>query len=217
MRVVIAEDDALLREGLGLILGNQGYEVAAAVGDAEAFLEAVEECDPDIAVVDVRMPPTHTDEGVRAAVRARRDRPDLAVVVLSAYVEQSFATDLLAEGSRKVGYLLKERVGRVEAFTEALRRVAEGGTAIDPEVVSQLFARRRASDALADLSERERDVLAAMAEGFGNSAIAKRLFVTENTVHKHIRSIFRKLGLSPDDDSDRRVAAVLKYLDGSRP
>ncbi|MGY0231900.1 response regulator [Longispora urticae] len=216
MRIVIAEDDALLREGLSLLLAGEGFEVVAAVGEPAAFLAAVREHHPDIAVVDVRMPPTHTDEGIRAAVEARRVQPGLAVLVLSAYVEQSFATDLLAEGAGKVGYLLKERVGRVETFLSALRRVAEGGTAIDPEVIAQLFAARRAGDPLETLSAREREVLGAMAEGLGNGAIAERLFVTDNAVHKHIRNIFSKLGLTPEDGTDRRVAAVLRYLDGTR-
>ncbi|MFD0559742.1 LuxR family two component transcriptional regulator [Stackebrandtia endophytica] len=216
MRVVIAEDDALLREGLTLVLGSEGITVVAATPDADQFMAAVAEHRPDVAVLDVRMPPTHTDEGIRAAVAARRAQPGLAVLVLSAYVEQSFATDLLADGSDGVGYLLKERVGRVSEFITALRRVADGGTAIDPEVVTQLFSRRRAVDRLSALSPRERDVLAAMAEGLGNAAIGARLFITDNAVHKHIRSIFAKLGLSPDDESDRRVAAVLRYLDGTR-
>lgn len=197
MRIVIAEDDALLREGLVLVLRGEGFEVAAAVGDPTAFAAAVTEHRPDIAVLDVRMPPSHTDEGIRAAVAARREHPDLAVLVLSAYVEQSFATDLLADGAKSVGYLLKERVGRVDTFVSALRRVAEGGTAIDPEVVAQLFARQRADDPLSRLSPREREVLAVMAEGLGNAAIAKRLFITDNAVHKHIRSIFAKLELAP--------------------
>ncbi|WP_025272476.1 response regulator transcription factor [Haloglycomyces albus] len=207
MRVIIAEDDALLREGLSLILQTQGHEVLTAVSNADAFLEAVADSIPDAAIVDVRMPPTHTDEGVRAAVEARRRIPGLAVLVLSAYVEQSFATDLLAEGSRGIGYLLKERVGRVEAFTEALDRVAGGGTAIDPEVVAQLFAR----SPVADLTAREGEVLRLMAEGLGNPAIAGRLYISDNTVHKHIRAIFRKLDLGPT--ADRRVAAVLRYLE----
>lgn len=215
MRVVIAEDDALLREGLSLVLQGAGFEVNAAVGDPEEFAAAIAEQRPDVAVVDVRMPPTHTDEGIRAAVAARRAHPELAVVVLSAYVEQSFATELLSEGADRIGYLLKERVGRVDGFVEALRRVASGGTAIDPEVVSQLFARQQASHP-DQLSARERDVLALMAEGWGNVAIAERLFITENAVHKHIRAIFMKLRLPQDSRTDRRVAAVLRYLDENR-
>ncbi|GGB36268.1 DNA-binding response regulator [Flexivirga endophytica] len=215
MRVVIAEDDALLREGLVLLLQGEGLDVVAAVGGPEELLLAVEEHRPDIAVVDVRMPPTHTDEGIRAAVAARRAHPELAVLVLSAYVEQSFATELLADGAGRVGYLLKERVGRVATFLEALQRVAAGGTAIDPEVVAQLFSRQRANDRIALLSPREREVLSVMAEGLGNAAIAKRLFITDNAVHKHIRNVFAKLALEPGDDSDRRVAAVLRFLEAA--
>ncbi|MDA0632186.1 response regulator transcription factor [Nonomuraea sp. MCN248] len=211
MRVVIAEDDALLREGLALLLSGEGFEVAAAVPDPDAFMKAVAEHQPDVAVVDVRMPPTHTDEGIRAAVEARRLHPKLAVLVLSAYVEQAFATELLAGGANGIGYLLKERVGRVGEFMSALERVAAGGTAIDPEVVGQLFTRR--DGPLDRLTSRELEVLAAMAEGLGNAAIAERLVVTEGAVHKHIRSIFAKLDLSPADRVDRRVAAVLHYLD----
>ncbi|WP_432082488.1 response regulator transcription factor [Streptomyces sp. WAC 04229] len=217
MRVVIAEDDPLLREGLALLLRAEGLDVVATAGTGEAVLLAIDEHRPDVAVLDVRMPPTHTDEGVRAAVEARRRRPDLAVLVLSAYVEQSFATDLLTGGVGGLGYLLKERVGRVEEFMAALRRVAGGGTAIDPEVVAQLFTRSRQDTRLERLSPREREVLGLMAEGLGNSAIAGRLVVTDGAVHKHIRSIFAKLDLSPADQVDRRVAAVLHYLENARP
>ncbi|MDI6411890.1 response regulator transcription factor [Streptomyces albus] len=216
MRVVIAEDDPLLREGLALLLRAESFDVVATAGTPEEFLAAVETHGPDVAIVDVRMPPTHTDEGITAAVRARRSRPGLAVLVLSAYVEQAFATELLAEGSARLGYLLKERVGRVQEFLTALHRVADGGTAIDPEVVTQLFARTRPDAHLDRLSPRERDVLALMAEGLGNAAIAERLRITEGAVHKHIRSIFAKLGLAPTDRTDRRVAAVLRYLDDAR-
>ena len=214
MRIVIAEDDALLREGLALLLRAESLDVVATTGTPEEFLAAVDEHKPDVAIVDVRMPPTHTDEGVVAAVEARRRLPELAVLVLSAYVEQSFATELLAGGAGRLGYLLKERVGRVEEFLEALRRVADGGTAIDPEVVAQLFARTRPDARLERLSPREKEVLALMAEGLGNQAISERLFVTEGAVHKHIRAIFAKLDLAPADGTDRRVAAVLHYLDG---
>ncbi|MBA4609884.1 response regulator transcription factor [Aeromicrobium sp. Marseille-Q0843] len=215
MRIVIAEDDTLLREGLSLVLAGEGFDVVAATAGPDEFLAAVAEHRPDLAVVDVRMPPTHTDEGIKAAVAARRAQPGLAVLVLSAYVEQSFATDLLADGAERVGYLLKERVGRVDAFVEALRRVADGGTAIDPEVVAQLFAQKRSGDPLERLTAREREVLSVMAEGLGNAAIGQRLHITDNAVHKHIRNIFMKLDLAPDDHTDRRVAAVLRYLDGS--
>ncbi len=216
LRLVIAEDDPLLREGLALLLRAEGLDVVATADTAEAVLEAIDAHEPDVAILDVRMPPTHTDEGVRAAVEARRRRPALAVLVLSAYVEQSFATDLLTGGVGGLGYLLKERVGRVEEFMDALRRVAAGGTAIDPEVVAQLFTRTRQDTRLERLSPREREVLALMAEGLGNSAIAGRLVVTDGAVHKHIRSIFAKLDLSPADQVDRRVAAVLHYLENAR-
>ncbi|WP_114907226.1 response regulator [Ornithinimicrobium murale] len=215
MRIVVAEDDALLREGLVLLLGGEGLDVVAAVGDGATFLDAVTEHRPQVAIVDVRMPPTHTDEGIRAAVAARRDQPDLAVLVLSAHVEQGFATDLLVGSARGLGYLLKERVGRVATFLEALRRVAGGGTAIDPEVVAQLFARRRAADHLAALTHREREVLGLMAEGLGNAAISQRLWITDHAVHKHIRNIFAKLDLPVGADSDRRVAAVLRHLEAT--
>ncbi|WP_336158089.1 response regulator transcription factor [Amycolatopsis sp. VC5-11] len=216
MRIVIAEDDPLLREGLALLLRAEGLEVVATTDNPTDFLAAVDKHEPDTAVVDVRMPPTHTDEGIVAAVEARRRRPGLAVLVLSAYVEQAFATDLLGSGSARLGYLLKERVGRVTEFMEALNRVADGGTAIDPEVVAQLLTRTRADSGLERLSPRERDVLALMAEGLGNGAIAERLVVTDGAVHKHIRSIFAKLDLAPDDSADRRVTAVLRYLEEAR-
>jgi DNA-binding NarL/FixJ family response regulator len=213
---VIAEDDPLLREGLALLLRAESLDVVATAGTPDDALKAIDEYTPDVAILDVRMPPTHTDEGIVAAVEARRRHPDLAVLVLSAYVEQTFATELLTGGVRKLGYLLKERVGRVEEFLDALRRVAEGGTAIDPEVVAQLFTRSREDSRLERLSPREREVLALMAEGLGNTAIAERLVVTDGAVHKHIRSIFAKLDLSPADQVDRRVAAVLRYLDDVR-
>ena len=216
MRIVIAEDDALLREGLALLLRAEGLDVVATAGSPAEFLAAVGEFEPDVAIVDVRMPPTHTDEGIVAAGEARRLRPGLAVLVLSAYVEQTFATELLAGGAERLGYLLKERVGRVEEFLTALHRVAAGGTAIDPEVVGQLLARSRPDTALNRLSPREREVLSLMAEGLGNTAIAERLFVTEGAVHKNIRSIFAKLGLPPTDRADRRVTAVLRYLDDTQ-
>jgi DNA-binding NarL/FixJ family response regulator len=216
MRIVIAEDDSLLREGLALLLQAEGLDVVATTDGPDPFLTAVGEHAPDVAIVDVRMPPTHTDEGIVAAVEARRRQPGLAVLVLSAYVEQAFATDLLAGGAAGLGYLLKERVGRVEQFLDALRRVAGGGTAIDPEVVAQLLTRTRPDSTLDRLSPRERDVLALMAEGLGNTALAERLFVTEGAVHKHIRSIFAKLDLAPDDRADRRVTAVLRYLEAAQ-
>ncbi|GIF05010.1 response regulator [Actinoplanes siamensis] len=216
MRIVIAEDDALLREGLALLLRAEGLDVVATADEPGSFLDAVSSFRPDVAIVDVRMPPTHTDEGIVAAVEARRRQPGLAVLVLSAYVEQAFATDLLAHGSAGLGYLLKERVGRVEEFLSALHRVASGGTAVDPEVVGQLLARTRPDSGVSRLSPRERDVLTLMAEGLGNTAIAEKLVITEGAVHKHIRSIFAKLGLAPDDRADRRVTAVLRFLQASR-
>ncbi|WP_328551230.1 response regulator transcription factor [Streptomyces sp. NBC_00358] len=216
MRIVIAEDDPLLREGLALLLRAEGLDVVATAGTPDEALAAIDEHKPDVAILDVRMPPTHTDEGIVAAVEARRRRPDLAVLVLSAYVEQSFATELLTSGVSGLGYLLKERVGRVEEFLDALRRVTDGGTAIDPEVIAQLFTRSHQDTRLDRLSPRERDVLALMAEGLGNTAVAERLVVTEGAVHKHIRSIFAKLDLSPTDRVDRRVAAVLRYLEDPR-
>ncbi|MCF3131924.1 response regulator [Streptomyces olivochromogenes] len=216
MRIVIAEDDPLLREGLALLLRAESLDVVATAGTPDEALAAIDEHKPDVAILDVRMPPTHTDEGIVAAVEARRRWPDLAVLVLSAYVEQSFATELLGGGVGGLGYLLKERVGRVEEFLDALHRVAAGGTAIDPEVVAQLFTRSRQDTRLDRLSPRERDVLALMAEGLGNTAIAERLVVTGGAVHKHIRSIFAKLDLSPTDKVDRRVAAVLQYLEDLR-
>jgi DNA-binding NarL/FixJ family response regulator len=214
VRIVIAEDDLLLREGVAMLLRAEGIDVLATVANAVDFLAAVDEHAPDLAIVDVRMPPTHTDEGIVAAVEARRRRPGLAVLVLSAYVEQAFATELFTGGGAGLGYLLKERVGRVEEFLEALHRVADGGTAIDPEVVAQLLTRRRPDNRLERLSAREREVLALMAEGLGNGAIAERLVVTDGAVHKHIRSIFAKLDLAPADRADRRVTAVLHYLRG---
>lgn len=216
LRVVIAEDDPLLREGLALLLRAESLDVAATAGTPQEALDAIDAHRPDVAILDVRMPPTHTDEGIRAAVAARDRHPGLAVLVLSAYVEQSFATQLLTGGVGGLGYLLKERVGRVEEFLDALHRVASGGTAIDPEVVAQLFTRTRKDSRLERLSPREREVLALMAEGLGNTAIAGRLVVTDGAVHKHIRSIFAKLDLSPADQSDRRVAAVLRYLEDAR-
>jgi DNA-binding NarL/FixJ family response regulator len=216
VRILIAEDDPLLREGLALLLRAESLDVVATADTAETFLAAVDRHEPDVAIVDVRMPPTHTDEGIRAAVEARRRQPGLAVLVLSAYVEQAFATELLAGGTARLGYLLKERVGRVQEFMAALHRVAGGGTAIDPDVVAQLLVRTRPDTRLDRLSPRERDVLALMAEGLGNTAIAERLFVTEGAVHKHIRSIFAKLDLAPDDRADRRVTAVLHFLEDAR-
>ncbi|WP_378736400.1 response regulator [Nocardia brasiliensis] len=212
MRVMIAEDDALLREGLVLLLSTAGIEVVAAVDNADDFLAAVAADRPDAIVVDVRLPPTFTDDGLRAAVRARKLHPGLPVLVLSSWVEDSYAAELLGDGAGGVGYLLKERVGKVDRFLDSLRRVAAGGTAMDPEVISQLLVRRKADDPMAALTAREREVLALMAEGHNNATIAERLVVSEGAVHKHIRSIFAKLGLSTEDVGHRRVLAVLAYL-----
>ncbi|GAB3211417.1 response regulator [Nocardia tengchongensis] len=212
MRVVIAEDDALLREGLTLLLKTAGIDVVAAVDNADDFLRIVTADRPDAVVVDVRMPPTFTDDGLRAAVRARQIHPGLPVLVLSAWVEDSYAAELLGDGAGGIGYLLKERVGKVDRFLDSLRRVAEGGTAMDPEVIAQLLVRRKTDDPLAALTPREREVLALMAEGLDNATIAERLVVTEGAVLKHIRSIFAKLGLFADEVGHRRVLAVLAYL-----
>jgi DNA-binding NarL/FixJ family response regulator len=212
VRIAIAEDDALLREGLTHLLRAEGMEVIAAVDNAEDLLTAIAADTPDVAVVDVRMPPTFRDEGLRAAVEARRRWPGLAVLVLSAHVEESYATDLLADGTGGVGYLLKERVGKVADFLDALHRVAAGGTAMDPEVVAQLLVRRRADDPLQALTPREREVLELMAEGHSNTTIGGMLVVSDGAVHKHIGNIFAKLGLPSTDAGHRRVLAVLAYL-----
>jgi DNA-binding NarL/FixJ family response regulator len=215
VRIVIAEDDALLREGLALLLRAEGLDVVATASTPAEFLVAVDEHKPDVAIVDVRMPPTHTNEGIVAAGEARRRLPGLSVLVLSAYVEQAFATELLVDGAERLGYLLKERVGRVDEFLTALHRVADGGTAVDPDVIGQLLARSRPDAALDRLTPREKDVLSLMAQGLGNVAIAERLFVSEGAVHKNIRSIFSKLDLNPADRVDRRVTAVLRYLEST--
>ncbi|MEV0267032.1 response regulator transcription factor [Streptomyces sp. NPDC050617] len=211
MRAVIAEDSVLLRIGLVKVLEAAGFEVVAEVGDAEALLAAVEEHRPDIAVVDVRMPPGFTDEGVRAALVIRRQWPGVAVLMLSQYVEERYAADLLAANTSGVGYLLKQRVADVEEFIDALRRVAEGGTALDPQVVSQLLVRRH-SDPLDRLTRREREVLELMAGGRSNAGIAEQLVVSESAVAKHINSILAKLDLPKADADHRRVLAVLRFL-----
>jgi DNA-binding NarL/FixJ family response regulator len=208
---MIAEDSVLLQAGLAKILSVSGIEVAAAVGDAESLLAAVAEDQPDAVIADVRMPPTHTDEGIRAALVIRRQWPQVAVLVLSQYVEERYAADLLSDNTSSVGYLLKDRVAEVAEFVAALRRVAAGGTALDPEVVAQLLLRRKAGPA-GRLTPREREVLALMAEGRSNSDIATALVVSDSAVAKHINSIFAKLGLSAAD-GDRRVLAVLHFLD----
>ena len=210
MRVVIAEDNALLREGLVLLLTMAGHEVVAVAGAEPEILPALLEHRPDIAVLDVRMPPRFRDEGLRAALAAREELPGLPVLVLSQYVEESYAAELLGGGASGVGYLLKDRVGRVEEFLEALDRVAAGGTALDPEVVTELLARRRTP--LDSLTPREREVLKLMAEGRDNTTIATTLVITERAVSKHIGNVFLKLGLPSDDIGHRRVLAVLAYL-----
>ncbi len=217
MRVVIAEDSAVVRAGLVEILADRGHDVVAAVGDADALRAAVAEHHPDVTVVDVRMPPGYTDEGVRAAIAIRRDHPGIGVLVFSQYIETRYAADLLGAasggGAAGVGYLLKDRVADVSEFVDALSRVASGGTALDPEVVTQLLGASRRTDGLAALTTRERDVLALMAEGRSNAAIAGFLVVTERAVEKHISNIFSKLGLAPSDADHRRVLAVLRYLE----
>jgi len=210
MRVVIAEDDTLLREGLSLLLKSEGFDVVAAVDNADDFLAVLDEA--DAAVLDVRMPPTFTNEGLQAAREARRRRSGFPVLVLSAYVEDRYAGELLSEGAAGLGYLLKERVGKVAEFTDTLRRVAAGATVMDPEVISQLMSRRSAGDPVSTLTPRERDVLGLMAEGLDNHSIASRLVVTETAVSKHIGNIFQKLQLSAMDRGHRRVLAVLAYL-----
>ncbi|HYZ57951.1 MAG TPA: response regulator transcription factor [Streptosporangiaceae bacterium] len=212
MRVVIAEDLFLLRDGLTRMLEAHGLQITAAVDNGPDLLAAVTADTPDVAVVDVRLPPTFTDEGLRAALAARRDVPGLPVLVLSQYVEQLYARELLAGGSGGIGYLLKDRVFDSAQFVDAVRRVAVGGTAMDPEVIARLLARNTGNGAVAALSPREREVLALMAEGRSNAAIAARLVITERAVAKHTASIFLRLGLQPSDDDNRRVLAVLAYL-----
>lgn len=212
MRLVLADDAVLLREGLVRLLTEQGHDVVAVVGDGPSLVAAAAEHRPDVSIVDVRMPPTHSDEGLRAAVAIRTDRPGAPLLVLSQYVEMSYADDLLADRRGAIGYLLKDRVADIAEFLDALNRVAGGGTVLDPEVVAQLLVRRRAHDPLEQLTLREREVLALMAEGRSNTAIARHLVVTEGAVEKHVRNIFTKLDLPPDEDMNRRVLAVLAFL-----
>ncbi|MFF5211305.1 response regulator [Streptosporangium sp. NPDC000396] len=212
MRVVIAEDSVLLREGLARLLADGGIETAGVAHDGPGLVAAVAEHAPDLAIVDVRMPPTHTDEGLRAALEARSRRPGLPILVLSQYVEEQYATELIGGGAAAVGYLLKERIADVSEFLDAVRRVASGGTVIDPEVIEQLLTRHRGDDPLSSLTTRERQVLALMAEGRSNTAIAARMIVTEGAVEKHISGIFTKLRLEAAPDDHRRVLAVLAYL-----
>ena len=210
MRVVIVEDNVLLAEGLRLLLTSSGHEVVARVETAEAFVDAVDEHRPDVSIVDVRLPPTFHDEGIRAALRVRKAHPGMPLLVLSQYVEDTYAGELLSDGNGGVGYLLKDRVARVDEFLEALERVAAGGTAMDPEVIAQLLTRRH--DPLAKLTAREREVLQLMAQGYTNGEIAEKLVITERSVHKHIGNVFLKLDLPPSDSGHRRVLAVLAYL-----
>ncbi|MGC4748403.1 response regulator [Micromonospora sp. DT201] len=210
MRVVIAEDNVLLSTGLELLLNRVGFEIVAIVDDAAGFLTAVRDHRPDVTIVDVRLPPSFRDEGIRAALQARREHPGLPVLVLSQYVEQQYAAELLSTTAGGVGYLLKDRVSRVDEFVDALRRVAAGGTAMDPEVIAQLVL--HAGDPIAALTPREREVLALMAQGHDNDTIADQLVITDNAVHKHIGNIFAKLGLAVSDSGHRRVLAVLRYL-----
>ena len=212
MRVVVAEDSVLLREGIVRILEEAGIEVAGQSGDAEDLLRKVRAHKPDVAITDIRMPPTNTDEGLRAAHEIRAELPDVGVLVLSQYVEHGYALDLLADNAAGVGYLLKDRVGDVDAFIDAVHRVADGGSALDPEVVSQLLGRKRRDDPLEELTPREREVLGLMAEGRSNHAIAEELVVTERAVEKHVTSIFSKLDLVNTPQDHRRVLAVLAYL-----
>ncbi|MEU0933560.1 response regulator transcription factor [Embleya sp. NPDC005971] len=212
MRVVIAEDSVLLRDGLSRLLTARGHEVVGEVGDAEQLVAVAGKLRPDVCVVDVRMPPTHTDEGIRAAVRMRATLPEVGVLVLSQYVEEQYATELLAGNTSGVGYLLKDRVADVGDFVAAVERVASGGTALDPEVVSQLLGRSRKRDVVERLTPREREVLGLMAEGRTNAAVAQALVVSDGAVEKHVSNIFGKLGLAPSDTDHRRVLAVLAYL-----
>ena len=214
LRVAIAEDSGLLRAGISRLVTDAGHRVVAEAGDGPGFLRAVEERTPDVAVVDVRMPPGFRDEGLKAALEARRRSPGLAVLVLSQYVEERYGRELLESGMEGTGYLLKDRVADVEEFVSALETVASGGTVLDPEVVGQLLARRRRNEGLASLTPREAEVLALLAEGRTNGGVAEALFVTEGAVEKHVRSIFGKLGLAQSEADHRRVLAVLAYLHG---
>lgn len=215
VQVVLAEDSALLREGLVRLITEGGFQVVAACPDAPTFLEAVTQHRPDLVVVDVRMPPTFTSEGIRAALQVREAHPETAVLVLSQYVEEQYATELVASRARGVGYLLKDRVADTAEFIAALREVAGGGTVLDPEVVMQLLSRARNADPLERLTPREREVLDLMAQGRTNAAIARQLFIGEGAVEKNVSSIFTKLDLPPTDQDHRRVLAVLRWLDGT--
>ncbi len=213
MRIVIAEDSVLLRDGLIRMLTDHGHEVVGAIDDTVGLVQLVETESPDLAILDVRMPPTHTDEGIRAALELRQRRPELAILVLSQYVEENYASELLSGDLGGVAYVLKDRVTDVGQFLETVERIANGGTTIDPEVVSQLLARTRQQEPISDLSPREREVLGLMAEGRTNAAIAGQLVITQRAVEKHVKSIFQKLRLTPADTDHRRVLAVLRYLE----
>ncbi|MEU4119101.1 response regulator transcription factor [Kitasatospora sp. NPDC028055] len=217
MRVVLAEDLVLLRDGLELLLSAHGHDIVAAVESGPELSAALAEHRPDIAVVDVRLPPTYSDEGLQAALAARREQPGLPVLVLSQHVEQLYARELIADGAGGVGYLLKDRVSKADQFVDAVHTVAAGGTVMDPQVITRLLARNAYDEPLAMLTPRERDVLAMMAEGRSNAAIAQRLHFSEGAVSKHTSNIFAKLGLGASDDDNRRVLAVLAYLNGTRP
>jgi DNA-binding NarL/FixJ family response regulator len=212
MRIVVADDSVLMREGVVRLLEEAGHEVVAQAGDADDLMRKVRAHKPDVAVVDIRMPPTNTDDGLRAALALRAELPDTGVLVLSQYVEEGYAVDLLSEGGGGVGYLLKDRVGEISLFTDAVERVAAGGSALDPEVVSHMLQRKRSEDPLDELTPREREVLGLMAEGRSNKAVAEQLVVTERAVEKHVTSIFGKLRLTASSEDHRRVLAVLAYL-----
>ena len=212
MRVIVGEDSVLFREGIVRVLDEAGFEVVAQVGDAEELMEEVAAHKPDVAIVDIRMPPTETDDGLRAAIEIRRRLPETGVVVLSQYLEEGYALDLIADTAEGTGYLLKDRVGDVERFADSVRRVGEGGSALDPEVVAHVLGRRRRDDPLAELTEREHEVLTLMAEGRSNQAIAEQLEVSERAVEKHVTRIFGKLRLTPAAEDHRRVLAVLAFL-----
>ena len=215
IRTIVADDSVLLRDGVVRLLSDSGFDVVAAVGDAEALLDAATEHDPDLCIVDVRMPPTHTDEGLRAAIEIKRRSPDVAVLVLSQYVEERYAGELLTGNVSGVGYLLKDRVIDVDDFLASLRRVAAGGSAVDTEVISQILGRSRNRAEIDRLTPREREVLTLMAEGLSNAGIAERLVVSAGAVEKHISNVFMKLGLEPEEGAHRRVLAVLTYLRGA--